>query len=59
MVTIGIGRDDPRHWVKAAYLLIDAIENREAGPQEGTDARVRVTSLKDSSPPVTADPDAG
>jgi DNA-binding GntR family transcriptional regulator len=33
MATIGIGRDDPRRWVKAAYLLIDAMECGEPGPQ--------------------------
>ena len=31
MVTIGNGRDDPRQWVKAAYLLIDAIESDPDG----------------------------
>jgi DNA-binding transcriptional MocR family regulator len=31
MVTIGNGRDDPRQWVKAAYLLIDAIESDPEG----------------------------
>ena len=33
MATIGIGRDDPRRWVKAAYQLIDAMECGETGPQ--------------------------
>jgi DNA-binding GntR family transcriptional regulator len=33
MVTIGTGRDDPRRWVQAAYLLLDAVEGGEAGPQ--------------------------
>ncbi len=31
MVTIGKGRDDPRQWVKAAYLLIDALESDPDG----------------------------
>src|SRR5882762_1929471 len=31
MVTIGNGRDDPRQWVKAAYLLIDALESDPDG----------------------------
>jgi DNA-binding transcriptional MocR family regulator len=31
MVTIGNGRDDPRQWVKAAYLLIDAMESDPDG----------------------------
>ena len=120
MVTIGNGRDDPRQWVKAAYLLIDAMDSDPDGKPpsgseiaaklgihqttvarayrelralgiirhvpghgilpgqevsqsphddaglvvititlpEGTDARVRVTSRKDSPHLVTADPDA-
>ncbi len=33
MVTIGIGRDDPRRWVQAAYLLLDTAEGGETGPQ--------------------------
>ena len=31
MVTIGNGRDDPRQWVKAAYLLTDAMESDPDG----------------------------
>jgi DNA-binding GntR family transcriptional regulator len=32
MVTIGAGRaDDPRQWVQAAYLLLDAIEGGGLG----------------------------
>jgi hypothetical protein len=31
MVTIGNGRDDPCQWVKAAYLLIDAMESDPDG----------------------------
>jgi DNA-binding transcriptional regulator YhcF (GntR family) len=30
MVTIGTGRDDPRAWVRAAYLILDAADT--AGP---------------------------
>jgi DNA-binding GntR family transcriptional regulator len=33
VVTIGIGRDDPRLWVKVAYAVADAIERGETGPQ--------------------------
>jgi DNA-binding transcriptional regulator YhcF (GntR family) len=32
MVTIGIGRDDPRQWVKAAYAVTDAIQGGRTGP---------------------------
>jgi DNA-binding GntR family transcriptional regulator len=32
MVTIGAGRaDDPRQWVQAAYLLLDAIQDGSVG----------------------------
>jgi DNA-binding GntR family transcriptional regulator len=30
MVTVGTGRDDPRGWVRAAYSVLDVIE--QAGP---------------------------
>jgi hypothetical protein len=32
MVTIGTGRDDPRGWVRAAYAVLDVIE--QAGPRD-------------------------
>ncbi|MGD0063497.1 MAG: winged helix-turn-helix domain-containing protein [Streptosporangiaceae bacterium] len=44
MVTIGIGRDDPRRWVKAAYLLIDMIESGETGPQDKLPTRSEVAA---------------
>ncbi|MGH3218562.1 MAG: hypothetical protein ACRDPY_07495 [Streptosporangiaceae bacterium] len=31
MVTIGIGRDDPRQWVKTAYAVTDAIQCGQTG----------------------------
>ena len=31
MVRIGTGRDDPRAWVRAAYLLLDAAESARPG----------------------------
>jgi DNA-binding transcriptional MocR family regulator len=31
MMTIGNGRDDPRQWVKAAYLLMDAMDSDADG----------------------------
>jgi hypothetical protein len=34
MVAIGNGRDDPRQWVKTAYLLADAIESGDTGPRD-------------------------
>jgi DNA-binding GntR family transcriptional regulator len=33
MVTIGTGRDDPRAWVQAAYLLLGAIQDGQTGPR--------------------------
>jgi DNA-binding GntR family transcriptional regulator len=44
MATIGIGRDDPRRWVKAAYLLIDAMECGETGPQGQLPTRSEVAA---------------
>ncbi|MGH3190606.1 MAG: GntR family transcriptional regulator [Streptosporangiaceae bacterium] len=32
MVTVGTGRDDPRGWVRAAYSVLDVIE--QAGPRD-------------------------
>ena len=32
MVTIGTGRDDPRAWVQAAYLLLGAMQDGQTGP---------------------------
>jgi len=34
VVIIGLGRNDPRRWVKAAYVALDAIESRETGPRD-------------------------
>lgn len=33
MVTIGTGRDDPRAWVQAAYLLLSAMQDGRTGPR--------------------------
>jgi DNA-binding GntR family transcriptional regulator len=32
MVIIGTGRDDPRRWVKAAYVILDAVDRGETAP---------------------------
>jgi GntR family transcriptional regulator len=32
MVTIGTGRDDPRRWVKTAYVILDAVDSGETAP---------------------------
>ncbi len=39
--TVGTGRDDPRQWVKAAYLLIDATQ---AGPPGKLPSRAEVAA---------------
>lgn len=44
MAAIGIGRDDPRRWVKAAYQLIDAMESGETGPQGQLPTRSQVAA---------------
>ncbi len=33
MVTIGTGREDPRAWVQAAYLLLGAMQDGQTGPR--------------------------
>ena len=32
-MTIGTGRDDPRAWVQAAYLLLGAMQEERTGPR--------------------------
>lgn len=32
-MTIGTGRADPRAWVQAAYLLLDAMQGGQTGPR--------------------------
>jgi DNA-binding GntR family transcriptional regulator len=49
MPAIGYGRADPRYWVKAAYLLIDAIESGETGPKGRLPARSEVAARLDIS----------
>jgi len=44
MVTIGIGRDDPRQWVQAAYLLMDAMESGKTGPQDPLPGRAEIAA---------------
>jgi DNA-binding FadR family transcriptional regulator len=40
MVTIGTGRTDPRAWVRAAYLLLDAAGQAEPGGKLPSQAQV-------------------
>jgi DNA-binding GntR family transcriptional regulator len=34
MVIIGLGRNDPRRWVKAAYAVLDTMESGETDPHD-------------------------
>ena len=44
MVTIGIGPDDPRAWVRAAYLLLGEMESGQTGPQGKLSPRSQVAA---------------
>jgi hypothetical protein len=43
VVIIGIGRNDPRRWVKAAYVVLDAMEGRETGPPNPVPSKAELT----------------
>lgn len=43
MVIIGLGRNDPRLWVKAAYVVLDAIESEETGPRNPGPSKAKLT----------------
>ena len=34
VVIIGLGKNDPRRWVKAAYAVLNAIESGGTGPRD-------------------------
>ena len=42
MVTIGTGRTDPRDWVRAAYLILDAAGR--AGPGDKVLSQTQITA---------------
>jgi DNA-binding GntR family transcriptional regulator len=44
MVTIGIGPDDPRAWVRTAYLLLSEMESGQTGPQGKLPPRSQVAA---------------
>jgi DNA-binding GntR family transcriptional regulator len=44
MVTIGIGLDDPRAWVRAAYLLLSEMENGQTGPRGKLSSRSQLAA---------------
>jgi GntR family transcriptional regulator, phosphonate transport system regulatory protein len=43
VVTIGIGPDDPRAWVRAAYLILDAAEAANPGDKLPSHAQITAT----------------
>jgi DNA-binding FadR family transcriptional regulator len=43
MVTIGTGRDDPRAWVRAAYLILDAAETTSPGNKLPSQIQITAT----------------
>jgi DNA-binding transcriptional regulator YhcF (GntR family) len=44
MVIIGIGLDDPRAWVRAAYLLLSEMESGQTGPPGKLSSRSQVAA---------------
>ncbi len=45
MVTIGLGRQDPRQWVKAAYAVTDAMQRGQTGPHAKLPARIELARI--------------
>ena len=43
MVIIGLGRSDPRRWVKAAYAVLDTIESGETDPRDPVPSKAELT----------------
>jgi DNA-binding GntR family transcriptional regulator len=54
VVTIGIGRDDPRLWVKTAYAVADAMERGEIGPRDKLPLRSQVAARLGVHPTTVA-----
>lgn len=54
MVTIGIGRDDPRLWVKTAYAIADAIQRGEISPHDKLPPRSQVAAKLGVHPTTVA-----
>jgi DNA-binding transcriptional regulator YhcF (GntR family) len=52
MVTLGTGRDDPRGWVRAAYLLADAAG--QAAPGDKLPTQTELTTRLGISPDTAA-----
>jgi DNA-binding transcriptional regulator YhcF (GntR family) len=48
MVTIGTGRDDPRAWVRAAYLILDAADG--TGPHDKLPSQPQIAATLGISP---------
>lgn len=45
MVTIGLGRQDSRKWVKAAYAITDAMQRGQTGPHAKLPARTELARI--------------
>jgi GntR family transcriptional regulator len=43
VVIIGLGRNDPRLWVRAAYVVLDAMESGETGPRNPVPRKAELT----------------
>jgi DNA-binding GntR family transcriptional regulator len=50
MVTVGFGRDDPRQWVKAAYVILDALESGSRGPHDPVPSAAELAAMLGVSP---------
>jgi DNA-binding GntR family transcriptional regulator len=43
MVTIGLGRNDPRRWVQTAYTVLDTMESEETDPHDPVPSKAELT----------------
>ncbi len=50
VVTVGVGRDDPRGWVRAAYSVLDVIE--QAGPCDKLPTLAQIAAASGVSRPT-------
>jgi DNA-binding IclR family transcriptional regulator len=52
MVTLGTGRNDPRGWVRAAYSVLDVVE--QAGPRDKLPTLAQIAAASSVSRPTAA-----
>jgi DNA-binding GntR family transcriptional regulator len=43
VVIVGLGRNDPRRWVKAAYVVLDMIESGKTGSRNPVPSKAELT----------------